>query len=482
MKRLLRKSTILAVSAAAALASLTGCSGKGSARDKIQVMVGFGTGTDPSQIAVHEQLAQEFNDTIGKEKNIELEFVTVQYADSEQKFTTLVAGDMTPDICGPVGVMGVGKFIDEWMDITPFMEKDGMDTSDFTETLVDSMRYNITGESKLVGLPIGYYPSVIYYNEDIFDRAGINYPPTEWGTKDWTYQKLLDYARRMTLDNEDNDAYSPDFNMENVKQYGYDGTDWCPWRCWVGKYFDKDGKPVSLGISDDYKTAKMNTPEWKKAFKDLRDQIYTYKVRPSSDASAGAALFGDNDPLGSNKCAMWEVFSWMSYAYEGWNANFNWNMAPIPSLDGHIVSATNIDTFVMCKSAKNHDKAWEVYKWLYSPDVYPRLQKNYGGIPAMTKFQQKWLDERINGVKDENGEVIEEGNPKIHWQVLLDAGKYADNPNNETWVPNFGRVWDAMEGAMSNVISGLMEDTDQVAEDLNAEVQQCLDEYWEARQ
>lgn len=485
MKQLLRKSSkaLIVFAACFSMLLMAGCvKDKKASKDKrtkIQVMVGFGTGTDPSQVAVHEALAKEFNDTIGKEKNITLEFVTVQYADSEQKFTTLVAGGMTPDICGPVGVMGVGKFIDEWMDIEPYLQKDGIDLNAYDEALVDSMRYSINGENKLVGLPIGYYPSALYYNEDIFDRAGIDYPPTTWGTKDWTYEKMIDQARRMTLDKDGNDTYSADFDMEGVTQFGYDGTDWAPFRAWVGKYFDKNGNSVALGISDDMKTAQMNSPEWKKAFKDLRDQVFVYKVRPSSDSNAGAALFGDNDPLGSNKCAMWEIFSWMSYAYEGWDANFNWNIAPIPSFNGHIVSATNIDTFVMCKSAKNHDQAWEVYKWLFQPENYIRLNKNYGGIPAMKQFQKSWIEERKNGVVDENGEVIEEGRPNINWQVLIDAGAYADNPNNEAWVPNFGKVWDAMETAMANVISGFEEDTDKVAEDLNAEVQTYLDEYWE---
>ena len=481
MKALLRKSTVVAASALAALAVLAGCSGSGAKKsNKVQIMVGFGTGTDPSQIAVHEKLAEQFNSTIGKEKEIELEFVTVQYSESEQKFTTLVAAGMTPDICGPVGVMGVGKFISEWLDIRPFLEKDGVDTSVYSEKLVDSMKYNV-GEEKLVGLPIGYYPSVIYYNEDIFDAAGLPYPPAEWGTPDWTYDKLISQARTMTLDKYGNNTYNPDFDMENVAQFGYDGTDWSPLRAWVGKYFDKNGKSVSLGVSEDGKTAQMNSPEWKKALKDLYEQVFKFKVRPSSDSNAGAALFGDNDPMGSNKCAMWEVFSWMAYAYEGWDANFNWNVGAIPSLDGHIVSATNIDTFVMCKSAKNHDKAWEVYKWIYSPEVYWTLCKNYGGIPAMKQFQQTWLDERTNGIKDAEGNVVEEGRPNIHWQVLLDAADYADDPNNESWVPNFGKVWDAMEVAMASVISGLNEDTDAVAEDLNTEVQGYLDEYWESQ-
>ncbi|MBO4388782.1 MAG: extracellular solute-binding protein [Spirochaetales bacterium] len=436
---------------------------------KIQVMVGFGTGTDPSQIAVHEELQNEFNSTIGKEKGIELEFVTVQYSDAAQKFTTLLSAKMAPDICGPVGVMGVANFIDEWEDLTPYLERDNYDLSVFDSQLVESNRYNIEGESKLVGLPIGYYPSALYYNEDIYDRAGLEYPPTEWGTPEWTYDALYEQARKMTIDKWGLTPDDEDFDEDNVVQYGYDGTDWSPWRAWVGKFFDENGKSVALGMTDDFRTATMNSPEWIEAFTELERQLYVEKVRPRSSAAAGASLFGDNDPLGSNRLGVWEVFSWMSYAYETWDANFTWNIGAIPSMNGHVVSATNIDTFVMTKSGNHKDEAWEVYKWLFSEDVYNRLSHNYGSIPAMKSLQDKWLDEQ-KAVR-----------PNINWQVLLDAGEYADNPNNESWVPNFGEVWDAMEFAMSSIIGGLYDSPEQVAEELNDEVQGYLDEYWAAQ-
>ena len=437
---------------------------------KIQIMVGFGTGTDPSQITVHEELQKEFNDTIGKEKGIELEFLTVPYADAATKFTTLVAAGMAPDICGPVGVMGVAQFIDQWVDLTPYIERDKIDLSVYDEALVESNRYNIDGEEKLVGLPIGYYPSALFYNEDIFDRAGLEYPPAEWGTPDWTYDKLYEQARIMTIDMWDATPNDEDFDMDNVVQYGYDGTDWSPWRAWVGKFFDENGKSVALGMSDDYKTAEMNSPEWIKAFTELERMIYVEKVRPRSDAAAGASLFGDSDPLGSNRLGVWETFSWMSYAFETWDANFSWNIGAIPAMDGHVVSATNIDTFVMTKSGAHPDEAWEVYKWLFSEEIYSRLNHNYGGIPAMKDLQAQWLDEQ----KAER--------PNINWQVLLDAGAYADNPNNESWVPGYSQVWDEMEFAMASIISGLYDTPEQVAEDLNDEVQDILDEYWASKQ
>jgi multiple sugar transport system substrate-binding protein len=470
----------------AVLFSLASCGKKEAAGNgvKVQIMVGFGGGTDESQAPVHQALEKEFNEGVGKERGIEIEFVIVQYAEADQKFTTLVAGGMTPDIVGPIGIMGTAKFMDEWMDIAPYIARDKLDLSIFDATLVNSHKYNINGVQKQVGLPIGFYPSALYYNEDIFDRAGIDYPPAEWGRADWTFEKLYEIARLTTLDNRGRTPNDPGFDADNIVQYGYDGGDWAPWRAFMGKYFDPSGRSVTLGVSDDYKTAQMNSPEWKQAFKDLERQVYRDHIRPRVDPSNNASLYGDNDPLGSNKTAMWEVFSWISYAYEGWDANFKWNVAAVPSLNGHIVSAANSDTFVIPQSAKHHDEAWEVYKWLFSPPVYSRLANNYGCIPAMKSLQANWLEDQRDGVWDDEEDDWawnQYPRPDINWQVFLDAGAYADNPNNEAWVPNFGKIWDAMENAMANVISGSYTSTDQVAEDLNKEVQGYLDEYWAAR-
>ena len=109
------------------------------------------------------------------------------------------------------------------------------------------------------------------------------------------------------------------------------------------------------------------------------------------------------------------------------------------------------------------------YKWLFSDEIYSRLNHNYGGIPAKKDLQAQWLDEQ-KAVR-----------PNIDWQVLLDAGQYADNPNNESWVPGYSEVWNEMEFAMASIISGLYESPEQVADDLNSEVQDILDEYWASK-
>jgi hypothetical protein len=72
-------------------------------------------------------------------------------------------------------------------------------------------------------------------------------------------------------------------------------------------------------------------------------------------------------------------------------------------------------------------------------------------------------------------------NAKVDWQVFLDSLQYAGIPNYEEWVPNYKKVWDAMENFQNGVTTGSITDTDKGLEDLNKEVQGYLDEYWKTK-
>jgi ABC-type sugar transport system, periplasmic component len=460
MKAFVKGAALVAAVVLSAL-SLSGCGGGKAASSgpvKVQILVGFGTGTDDSQQKAQNALAEEFN---ASHKDIQVEFAYVQYDEHDSKFTAMLAGGMSPDLVMPIGVMGVATYQDEWLDIGPYIKRDKLDLADFYGTALDTYKFG----NKIVGLPFGVYPSAIAYNADLFDKGKQAYPPHQWGTKDWTYDAAMRLAMKLTVDDKGRTADQQGFNADKTKLYGFALTESLPWRVLPAKFGGN-----TYGMSADFKKAQMNTPEWKAAAKYLRELIFVNKVLPKYSSQSGGGSFGDSSPLGSNKCAFWEIHSWMSYEFEQWNANMAWDLAAIPAgPTGAIAAELNTDTFVIPKSSKHHDQAWEVAKWFLQPEIMKRLSGIWGCIPSRQSLASGWKDGMMKV------------NPKVDWQVFIDSMKYAATPNYEAWVPNYKKVWDAMEKFGDGVTTGTIVDTDKGLDDLNAEVQGYLDEYWKSK-
>ena len=420
----------------------------------VTVFVGFGTGNDPSQIEIHNQMAEEY---MASHPGIKVEFLHVSYDDHDSKFSTMLAGDMAPDLVMPIGVLGIGKYRDEWMDLTPYIERDGYDMSDYYGPALAMHTY----PDKIIGIPIGLYPSVTFYNEDMFDEAGVAYPPHEFATADWSYDNVVEIAKQLTFDTKDVPATSADFDLGNTAQWGWAGWEWSPFRMVPAKFGDSP-----LGMDAEYKTAAMNNQAWMDSMQFIHDSIWKSGIRPSGEIVE--ASFSDIDPLSSNQVAMWESYSWMAYNYSAWTENFNWDVAAVPAnQDGLIVAEANGDTFAIPKSAHHPDEAWELAKWFMEPENLSRLSNSYGCIPARKSLADGWLDNMSTQY------------PDVDFQVFLDSILYMDaNPNNESWVPNFQRIFDAQENAMSKIVSGSEHDVQKVMDALNTEAQTYLDEYW----
>jgi ABC-type glycerol-3-phosphate transport system substrate-binding protein len=147
------------------------------AQDKIIVtwFIGLGTGGNPEQVTAQEQVVADFN---ASQDEIELQITLVPFESGRDTLSTLIAAGTSPDIVGPVGVGGSNAFADQWADLQPLVDSTGYDLSAFDPALLDLYR---TPEGGLVGIPFAVFPSVTYYNIDLFDEAGLNYPPTEYG-------------------------------------------------------------------------------------------------------------------------------------------------------------------------------------------------------------------------------------------------------------------------------------------------------------
>jgi multiple sugar transport system substrate-binding protein len=425
---------------------------------KVVIFVGFGAGSDPTSMEALNKIAEEYNSS---HQDVQIEFMFVAWEEHTSKFSTLMAGDLTPDLVFPIGIQGIAEFYDEWIDVAPYIKRDNYDTSDFYGPALQLLTY----PDKTVGVPIGVYPSVTFYNEDAFDKAGIAYPPHQYGDTTWTLDKQAEIAKQLTLDDQGNNASAAAFDPAKIDQWGTGG--FCgPFRTVPGKF---GGNP--LGMSADLRKAEMSTdPGYVDGLQFIYDSIWTWHIQPTGEESQ-SVFTGMDWPFDSGKVGMMECFSWIAYLFSTWNENFNWNVAAIPAgPTGKIVAPVNADTFAIPKHSKHPDQAWEVATWLMQPDMQKRVCGILGCIPARKSLASGWLDE------------MKAQYPKVDFQVFIDSIQYMDaSPNNEQWVPNYQKVWDATENALSRIVSGESKDVNEVLDSLNTEVQGYLDEYWASK-
>lgn len=390
------------------------------AKEKVRVrwFTGLGTGTDEAQQEPQARVVAAFN---ASQDEIELVQEVVDYEAAYDTFATQIAGGNAPDIVGPVGVSGRDRFRGTWLDLAPLIEKHGYDLSDFDESLVDF--YHIQEEGQ-TGLPFAIFPSFVLYNKELFDEAGLAYPPDAYGKpyvdengqeKEWNHDTIRELAMKLTVDVNGNDATSPDFDAENIVQFGY-GVQWT----------DPRGQPTMFGsgtVFDEAHNAVI-PDHWREAWGWYYQAMWEDGFYPNA-AYDESDLLGQGNWFNSGNMAMTHIHLWyVDCCMDDLEAD--WDFAPVPSHQGAITAKLHADTFGIQKASKNPDAAFQVLTYLIGEGA-PDLLKTYGGMPARKSLQEGYF-ERTWPDLDRN------------WQVVLDGIKNVDNPNHESWIPNYSEA------------------------------------------
>jgi ABC-type glycerol-3-phosphate transport system substrate-binding protein len=131
------------------------------------------------------------------------------------------------------------------------------------------------------------YPTGIYYNVDIFDAAGVDYPPAKFGDpyadgQPWDYNKVVEISKLLTLDANGNDANSPSFDPTNIKQFGWSDWDWRSPIDFSRHFGDLPGN----GVSVDGTQAILLEQQYVDATF-FKDAIWTWHISANSE-QAGA--------------------------------------------------------------------------------------------------------------------------------------------------------------------------------------------------
>lgn len=430
-----------------------------SAREKVTItwFVGLGTGTNLEQVDKENAVVEAFNKS---QDAIEL---VINIAGSNQTapdvLSTLIASDQAPDIVGPVGFAGSNQFAGQWLDLQPLIDETGYELAGIPENLVESYRSLAEG---LTGLPFAVFPGVLFYNVDLFDEAGLNYPPAVAGDPyvmpdgtevPWDYDTVVEIGKILTVDANGNDATSPDFDANNIVQYGFIHQ-------WDTIRSDFHTFEAAYVVGEDGKVAFPES--WRAASQWLWDSIWTWHITPT-DGIIGSELLNSN-AFASGKVAMARTMAWYTCCLAAMPAKMD--LAVQPAYQGTIHAPIDLDTFRIYKDTKHPKEAFAVLTYLLGEAALD-LTTVYGGFPARPELQQPWIDAQTAQY------------PSVtHWEVVSNSIALAPNPHHEEWYPNFskGQVRFQDFRTLIGSDSGGEIDVNAEFDKLQADIQAIIDE------
>ncbi len=297
---------------------------------------------------------------------------TASFTDHTTKIQTMVAGGTWPDVI-MMGGEWIPVFADKgvFADLAPYMAKDtAFKLDDYFPNLIDAMKFR----GKLYCLPKDFNITILYYNVNALDKAGVKYP-----TRDWTWSDLLAAAQKLTI----KDASG------RVTQYGVylQGAPW--YLVWQngGEVFDNDNDPKVVRLTE---PASLEAMQWH------FDLSLKHKVAPTDAELAQGG--GRQEFFAAGRTAMLADHRGATTVFAKIK-DFKWDMVELPQGKKR---ATTLNTagYAIGTGSKVGDAAWKFLKWVSGPDGVRVFVEGGNALPglkslandATLKVQKPFLD------------------------------------------------------------------------------------------
>lgn len=450
----MRRRVLSVLLAGAMLISSAGCgqsnpeaseNAKGDSSEKIEIRFAEWDGGDT--LAVYEEIAENFN------KSQDKIHVTVMNIPDEYdtKITSMIAGNDVPEICLLNADTLMYKLAEEGivLNLMDFIQND----KDFdAENLMEQFKFMMT-DDYMAGYGIGSENMCMFYNPELFEKYDVEEPPAGYENA-WDWDTFVNVCQQLTIDENGNNALSPDFDSENIDVYGVNLSNW-----WAGIM------PFILSLGGNYLTEAGDSIGYAEeagitALQNLADLIHKYHVAPSPTVSE--TMPGLSESLATGKVAMAFDGQWSNATLMA--DDISYNVAALPKM-GDTPATVMTYGGISIMNTEKKDAAWEFVKYLLSEGVCEPLYKSGLWLPV-TKAE--FSDEYIKS-------FITEKHPSNYYETIVkpQVDGTAEQSVAAT-VKNFAKINNLLTPALDDLWSGeksAKEAISSVEEEANAEVQ-----------
>lgn len=245
--------------------------------------------------------------------------------------------------------------------LNQYYEKDGYDANVLGKSTVEMSMI----DGQLYALPYIKSKFVLYYNKDLFDAAGVAYP-----SDDWTWTEFREAAKKLTK------------GEGADKIWGCTMPDWvCTWTAFATQSGAK--------LMKDDKTPNLDDPLFKEGLQLKYDLTMVDKSCPSLAENKTTKTHYAKQ-FSSGNVAMLLSGDWtigqIATNLEN-NYTFEYDIANLPHPEGVAKGTTfGASRYVGINSksdAKAKEAAWEVVKYLSSPEVAKLMAETNVALPAI---------------------------------------------------------------------------------------------------
>jgi multiple sugar transport system substrate-binding protein len=357
----------------------------------------------PEEVATHQKVADAF---MQEHPEIQVEIMGEPWNDYFTKMQTLWASGDSSQIPDVLFLWPTPRYAADGVlePLTSYIEASGYDLSDYWPALLESASYN----GEVYGFPRDIGLEVLYYNKDIFDEAGVEYPDDTW-----TWDDLLAAAEKLTVVDASGQVTRYALGMEGGK-----------YLLWVnqnnGSILDDMRNPSRCTLDQPEAMAGI------KFFADMMNNNYAMRSANLNQAGGDAAVFS------SGQVAMIIQNASRVTAFNAAGLNYDVAVVPIPEGGQRSASAGGA-AWVMSSGSDNKEAAWTFLSWLQSTDGGQRLYTASGEIfPALQSTARS--DAFLNS-----------GQPPANRQAFLTEGENAK-------VGRFGYFpeWDELSASIAD--------------------------------
>ncbi|OLS35604.1 sugar ABC transporter substrate-binding protein [Bacillus sp. MRMR6] len=280
---------------------------------------------------VYNKLIVKFNET---HPNIKVKMESVPFPDYQQKITVLAAGRELPDV-GWVAERMVPQFMENGLleDVSSFQDDKEYNMDDFFPSTLDLFKK----DNKLYGIPFSTPPMVMFYNKDVFVKAGEKTPNEHVAAGTWNWEQFEKSAKAISSDG----VYGANFFR-----------DWNTWIALLSHTWSNGGDL----FNKDQSKFTWNSPEGVETLEMLQRMMFT----DSSHPKAGEQVSFDSGKIGM----FFDVYSYVSAARNV--KDFAWDIAPLPEGSEGRFPMLGQAGYGLFKGSKHPEEAKELLKFFTS--------------------------------------------------------------------------------------------------------------------